>query len=272
MKTTTGSLRRGRTAFFVALLACLLSGVASAQELVSHVARYQLDLEKVRMPGIVGSTGGDLIIRTERRCKDWAMFSRMEFSLHGETGDSVRMETLTGLQEGLEGDWLRFRTEQRVNGQVMDELAGEVSGQHVTFSKPETAKAKDLPKGVLLPMRSMYLTVKQVTDGAKIRTYQLFTGDDQDAVRVSDLWLGKGAALEKAPIGNPELLDGASYHMVSSFFPLSSEDSEPIFVSTYDMLKNGISTRLRLEGDALVAKGTLTHLEKLPPPDCANGA
>lgn len=262
---------RGIAAVVLGMLGCILSITATAQEIVPHVARYQLAVEQIRMPGIVGTSGGDLIIRLERRCKDWALFSRMEFTLHGGGGETVRMESLSGLQEGLEGGSLRFRTEQRVNGQVIDELAGEVSGSHVTFSKPEDAMAKELPAKVLLPVQSMKLTLKQLADRSKIRTYKFFGGDDQDAVRVSDLWLGDGMPLERAPAGNSELVSGDAARMVSSFFPLSSADSEPIFVSTYDILTNGVVTRLSLDGEALVAKGTLTHLEKLSSPECANG-
>lgn len=256
----------------LAVAMVLAAGQSVAMDLVSHVARYRMDVEQVKIPGVVASTGGDFILRVEERCDDWILFTRMEFSLDTAEGDVLHMESMGGIEESRTGNSLRFRSEHLINGQPVETLSGTAKGGRVTFTSPRNAEPANLPVEVKFPFDAMKHSLQQIADGKKFQSYEYFDGSSQDAVRVTEVLIGSAEPLSRAPQGDSDLLSGGYWRVVSSFFPLSNQDEEPMSVNTYDVFENGVTTRLTLDVGVLTARGVLTHVERLPPPTCGDGA
>lgn len=112
--------------------------------------------------------------------------------------------------------------------------------------------------------------LEQIDRKEKVSNYSYFGGANIEAYRASSLMLGKASALPDEPVGSSEIVDGVSRRMVNSFFKLNGKDQEPLYTTTYDVMKNGVITWLTFQDGFVSAKGALTHVEKLPMPNCAS--
>lgn len=159
-----------------------------------------------------------------------------------------------------------------MNDAVVEVLEGtatkETDGSGVVRLALPSPTEITLPKGTQFPVGAFRSTVKRLLAGEKIVDYVLFDGSTPEPIRGSDVVLGEAKALDIPPAGDPDLIGGKSWQIVTSFFSMEATDTQPLVSNTADVYINGITTRLSLDIGLAVTEGTLILLQELPQPTC----
>lgn len=245
---------------------------AHAVDLQPHQAHYRLDIKELRMPGAVGGTPGQFIVRLQKRCTDWVLLTQLSMGLQMETGDVLEIASTGAAEESLDGRTMSFQSELRMNDELIEVLQGaairgEDGSGTVNITEPSVSTIS-LPKGTQFPVSAFQSTVARLLAGEKIVDYVLFDGSTPEPIRGSDLVLGAARPLDTPPDGDNNLIDGQSWKIVTSFYAMEATDSQPLVSNTADVYINGITTRLSLDIGLAVTDGTLTLLQELPQPKC----
>lgn len=252
------------------LSAAFMASSALAQGLAPHVARYELLLEESRLPGNISTAGGQFLLRVERRCDEWLVFSQLDFRIETSEQAAMHIHSLSGTEEALNADRMDFRSEVRVNKNVVEAYSGRVENDQLTLNTPER-KQVNLGKGIYFPLGATRHSLERIAKGDTHFSYKLYDGNGTEAMRVTDLVAGTPKPLAHPPQGDHGLLSGRQWRIVTSFFPLEEADVEPLNVSTADIYANGVTSRLTIDAGVMKASGRLTHIEALPEPSCNGG-
>ncbi len=257
----------------LALAACAAAPAAGQEiDLQPHQAHYRLDLTELRLPGAVGGTTGQFIVRLQKRCTDWVLLTQLSMGLEMESGEILEIASTGAAEESLDGRTMTFESELRMNDSVIEVLQGtamrETDGSGTVDLTVPSPTQIELPKGTQFPVGAFRSTVKRLMAGEKIVDYVLFDGSTPEPIRGSDVVLGEARALDAPPEGDPGLIGGQSWQIVTSFFSLEATDTQPLVSNTADVYLSGITTRLSLDIGLAVTEGTLTLLQELPQPTC----
>lgn len=256
-------------AFLLALASPFAAAPAYAEplKLAPHAARYLINGQDVRLPPEAGSFDGEFLLRLERKCSSWLLFVQMDMSLMGPQGIPADFQGISVTEEMDDGAGLRFRTQHRLNGQVVQEFSGEATEDKVAFKDPEE-KNLDLPKGVLFPVEAMEKAFEAFNAGKNIYSYAYFDGSGMEIQRISDLITG----LDKEDLpkvkGDVSLLEGKRVKIISTKYDYNTADSEPVTTSRVKLNAKGVMTELQMEGETQKFTAILKELEEVKLPDC----
>lgn len=146
------SISRNWKAVALSAVAIAMPTMTQADTPIPHVARYDLEVERVYLPGVVGTSGGDYVYRIEKRCGSWTILARLTFTMHLEDGRDAFLETTIGNEESVEGDQLRFKAETALGGTTLLRLIGGADDGVVTFKVPDDQPDIALPADTLFPV------------------------------------------------------------------------------------------------------------------------
>jgi len=262
-----------KSVFVVGALASLgLAPAVEAASLQPHQAQYHLAAKRVKMRGAVGATDGLFVMRLQRRCTDWVLLSRLSIGVDLNGDRRVRFESVSSVEESLDGHALEFESETRVNDQLVDTLEGvarlEPEGGGVAeISVPEDRRVR-LPAGTMFPVDAFEDTIKRIAGGERFINYILFDGSGPEPMRGSDVVIGPAKPLETAPDGDTGLIEGQGWRVVTSFYEMDATDTPPAVTNVADAYRNGVASRLMLDLGVIEVEGTLTSVQALPMPEC----
>lgn len=256
------------------LLTGLTAAPAGAAGLVPHEARFALSLASIEGAEAVASAGGEMVFRIERACTGWTVLSRLVFGVALDAERGIRIESLSGLTESLDGRTLSFEHQTSLNGQPSSVTRGTASIGDGTvpgralYSLPERVE-RILPPGTVLPVAATEATLTAFAKGEKLRSYVQFDGQSPDgAVRISEVVGGKPQPLANPPKGDVRLLESPVWRITSSFFGLDAESIEPAGGQLSEMHSNGVIRRLRLDLDTMGVDAELVEIKALPAKPC----
>ena len=258
----------------LALLAGLAGTPASAAGLVPHEARFALSLLSMDGAEPVASAGGEMVFRIERACTGWTVLSRLVFGVALDAQRGMRIESLSGLTESLDGRTLTFEHQTSLNGQPSNVTRGTATlgdgsqPGRALYTLPEQIELA-LPKETVLPVAATEATLAAFSKGQKLRSYVQFDGQSIDGpVRISEVIGGKPQPLSNPAKGDVGLLNTPVWRISTSFFGLDAESIEPLGVQMSEMHANGIIQRIEMDIHSMTVGAELIEIKALPAKPC----
>ncbi|RED54261.1 EipB family protein [Aestuariispira insulae] len=248
------------------LLLLLVGGASALADPVSHSARYRMVAEQINIPG-VSQVEGELISRLEKGCNSWTQFVRVDILMAGQGMPEIHTQNISVFQEDLAGRRMQFRTQQILNGQVTEEVAGTAVTGEIDLTAPEQKKIK-IAKDVIFPVTAMRRVLDGLDAGEKFLSHKIYDGDGEEPYLVTEMVMKELPEPGSYPAGDTGLAEGRPKRMLSSYFKLDGQDQEPFMGIEYDLLSNGVTTRVQFDSPEMKLVGTLTHVEEIAKPDC----
>lgn len=258
-------------AFLLAFLGATEGATAVAAQTVPHEAYYKVVLERLKIPGKVLRSGGEMAVRVSRDCRKWNLRHETNFSLELEGNQEIYFANRYHLFESLDGSRLDFRVVHRQNGHTILDIKGSASlprdGSSGTarFEEP-VQRVLPLPPETGFPMTQAHLTLERLAAGEVFSRYVLFEGSG--LYHVTDVSAGAPMVTSVQPKGDLELLEGESWRVESTLYPYGAIDAEPAGTTVTQTLANGVSPAFLVDYGMLVARGELKSIRRLPDPDC----
>jgi hypothetical protein len=255
------------------VLAALLIGAApataadQAAPLAAHRALYQLTLEQARGAEVAGATG-NMAYEVLDACDGWATRQRLEMTITNREGQDIQMLSDYTTWESKDGLSMRFRMRQTTESAVTSEVAGEASLQRpggpgeVRYSLPEGV-TKVLPAGTLFPTAHTEAILAAAHAGKKFITLPLFDGTSEKGPQDSTVAIVRWDPPKTAKW--PQLSPFSSGRVHVAFFDRETGTQQPDYEVGMRYWDNGVADDLSMDFGDFVMKGTLTHLNLLPP-------
>jgi len=259
------------TWLFLALVAAPADNSAGAAQTVSHEAYYNVTLERLKFPGKVLQTSGEMAMSVSRDCKKWTLRHETNFSVELEGDQEVYFANRYRLYESLDGRRLDFRVVHKQNGYTVLNVKGSATlptdGSMGTarFDLPESRNLP-LPPKTGFPMAQAHLTIDRLNAGEAFSRYVLFEGSG--VYQVTDVSAGKDMAIISPPEGDLGLLGGKSWRVESTLYPYGAIDAEPAGTTITQTQANGVSPAFLVDYGNLVVRGELKSIRRLAEPDC----
>ncbi len=262
-------MKRPIGAVAIAFLAALAGAPAQAAQTVPHEAYYSVTLGKLKIPGEVRSSDGNMAVLITRDCQKWTVQQETYFRIWLEDGREIDIRNRYRIHEALDGSRLEFYTLTTVNGRVVINTKGVATmsqdGGTVSFSKPEENEIA-LPAGTGFPISVANRSLEALIAGKTISRYLLFDGTG--VYHVTDVVAGTPTPLRVTPEGDTDLLRSRAWMVKSALYPYGSVDSEPAGTVVTQTLENGIATRFEVDYGVVTARGVLSSIRRLADFDC----
>ena len=292
-----------RRLFFAAALAALViwcpAGPAPAATpgtakltVVPHRAIYRLSLLSARNSSPVVDASGRMMFQWSDACDAWAVEQHFRLNFLYAEGDEVDMTTNYAMVESKSGMSYHFTVRKTVNGELDEELKGDVTGEpkgkgaRVHLVKPE-ADDVTLPPGTLYPTGHTLELLRRAMAGDRFVARTVYDGADADGASEVSAVIGKQTMLKAglaAGIGAKDrptrevlradakrakhLLSGPAWPMRLAFFPAKSDSSSPEYEMSMLLLQNGIAEAMQIDYGDFTVNAVLETLEPLPKPHC----
>jgi len=246
---------------------------ALAADIQPHQAHYNLDIKELNMAGMATSRGGDFFLRIEKTCTSWVLASQFSFNLESEDNIPVSMVMLGQWEETLDGHSMSFKSQTIINGGIVDLYEGvsnnsKDGSEGLLYLTQPTQTTLPLPANTYFPLSATIYSLENIKQGKAVLNYTLYDGAARDAVRVSDLLVGKSVQPKDLPNEVKPYIKGEGWKIITSFFNYDEPDGEATSTHTTDIYENGITTELKISNSQITAVGKLMQFEALPVPDC----
>ena len=252
----------------------LPSAHASSQpvSLASQNVRYSLDLVE-SSDGSTTDATGSMTYSVRRTCTAWETVQKLEIqSTTRKHGPEFMLSDYVA-SESLDGRHLTFRTQERVNGRILQTVSGQAqlnrdgSGS-VTYDRP-LAKKLSLPAGTMFPMAHTGALISAAMASQNELTTPLFDGTLPDGAQDSYATL-VGWTTTPSPTSPPSLRALPTGHIHVAYYDRSQQDMIPTYTIGMHSYANGVVDRLDLDFGDFRMNGILRTLELPPEPTCAH--
>lgn len=255
----------------LASVAAPVVNAAGAAQTVSHEAFYKVTLERLKIPGKVLRSSGEMAMSVSRDCEKWTLRHETNFSMELEGNRTSYFVNRYRLYESLDGRRLDFRVVHKQNGHTLLNIKGSATlpadGTNGTarFDLPEE-RILPLPPKTGFPMAQAHLTIDRLGAGENFSRYVLFEGSG--VYQVTDVAAGKDMAVQVLPEGDLGLLGGKSWRVESTLYPYGAIDAEPAGTTITQTQANGVSPAFLVDYGNLVVRGELNSIRRLAEPEC----
>lgn len=254
-----------------AVIALLCPAGAEAGSLLPHRVAYQLSLDASRSSQQLESANGRLDYEIKgNACEGYSVNMRQSNLLEPGEGKAVRSDMASTTWEDGKGEAYRFKTVNRVSGEVKSDVDGIVNrtatGATVQLTKPK-AETLELKGDILMPTEHVGKVIAAAQAGESLYEARVFDGSE-DGQRVFSTLAIIGRPAKDAP-GLPETagtaLAGQTYYPVTlSYFDEDSTDSTPEYTMTITLYENGVIGRVSIDYGDFVLRGVMSSFEALP--------
>jgi len=273
--------RRGSAVTAVALavasLCAVVSTSAQAQELVPHLAVYEVITGRAPAGVTPPEIQGTYVFRLQGECDGGMKFEqRLRFEAKAPAGQTTVDQTSTG-SESADGKRYRFTHRTTVDNKTEPEVRGEVnpgSGEEseVRFSQP-SGRSVTIPAHTLFPISILRRTVKAAQAGETGFEGRFFMGDKPEPPQAVSFLLGKPprrVAELPPPQGDRGLIEGRErFYFRASFYEDDAKATgEPKHELSSVTLDNGVEVWGTHEQGELRLEYRLIRIESLPKPQC----
>lgn len=253
----------------IVLALTALSGAAAGQDLLPHLARYQVRLG----PQNDGPPIGSAMQKLTRDCNAWHLERNVLADVVVLSSLRMQIESRLKGDEARGGSRFAYALMRRRGEQRMD-IAGTVerrrdstAGANVRY--PSGPQTRDLPTNTQMPVSGLAQAVSWLKRGARSFTVTMFDAEmtgDAIAMEVRTI-----APAEVRTRGGPTAgmeSGGQSWPVSASFVWSRHPDRPPLFTATMMMHESGAPDRLTINSPMLVATADLTGFQVLDPPAC----
>ncbi len=259
--------------------ATLLSGAPAVADpalaLVPHHATYRLTLTRSSGEKAPAAASGAISYDFNgNACDGYSTTFRQMTEVQPAEGELRVSDMRSATFEDGAAKQFRFNTQTTYSSAEPDDLDGSAAKQSdgsvaVALDKPESAKAT--LKSALFPTEHLMKVIEAARDGKRLLTEPVYDGSDTGRIVFDTL------AVIGAPVTAPAdekaaqaaAMTGVRRWPVSiSYFDQGKNDSEPVYVLSFELYENGVSRALKLDYGSFVLSGELEDLKILPTPPC----
>lgn len=248
----------------------------AAPILAPHRAVYDLSLLKsTGSSAPVAASGRIAYDFTGSACEGWSVGFRQFTELQPGEGETRASDMRSATFESGDHKKLRFRVETLTNGRVTRTVDGsaERSGDgalSIALREPEPMQA-DLDHDAIFPTDMMLRALKAARAGEAMLAVKVFDGSDGgDKVyhTLSVIGRAQQGALADATRGESSMKDMRRWRVTVSYFDVAKVDAPPVYLISFHMWDNGVSSDLVIDYGDFQLRGEMTKLEMLPVKPC----
>lgn len=257
-------------AYFIVIVGFLahLSHAATI-ELQPHRAYYTVSLIGRPDPrSNVIDVRGTMMVEVNKLNNGWTVQQLSEIWRYSddESVEHIRWGYVTW--EADDGSLFKFNTFRKKNDELVEDIRGmaEKNGKlvEVTYQKPEK-KTMKLPNGVLFPVHHTKALLKAAQEGDHIFPQIVFDGSSLEGASEINTFIGA----KKVMAGNPanenthQFANQPFWPVRFAVYGLGETDYEPNYVTTQDLLPNGIIKLYVIDDGKIKIQGDLDRIELL---------
>jgi len=251
---------------------------------VQHRAVYDLSLVRSQGKAAVVAVRGRILYDFKgSACDGYTLDFRQVSELDNGEGGVILSDLRANTWEAGDAASFNFRSENRLNENLTDEVSGEAlrgpEGIKVRLTKP--AKADNtLEATVLFPTQHVARVLDAAREGRTVFETPVYDGSDKGEKVYNTLTvIGREiAAAEKPPedaaAGKAELAGLRRWPVTVSYFDRTADrtgEQLPVYAISFELYENGISRALTLDYNDFVIRGALTSLDIAPAKPCKDG-
>ena len=268
-RSTAIFARLARRCGIAALALVSACGVAAAQDLQPHVARYQVRLG----PQGDGPPIGTAVQKLTRDCTAWHLERDVLADVMLLSSLRVQIESRLKGDETRGGSRFTYTLVRR-RGEQRQDIAGTVERRRdntatANVRYPTGPLVRDLPSGTQMPVSGLAQAVAWLKRGARSFTVTVFDAEmTGDAIAMEVRTAGAGEVRARSgPTAGMESA-GQSWPVAASFIWSRYPQRAPLFTATMIMHESGAPDRLTINSPLLIATADLTAFQVLDPPPC----
>lgn len=263
------------SAFFIICYILFVSfSLQALSDLQPHRAYYKVKMESradPRTPLI--DVRGTMMLEINKVCEGWTIQQLSELWRYYDDAsiEHVRWGYVTWETE--DGSLFKFNTYRKADEELTEDIRGSARKQgnaiEATYQKP-TVKTMPLPPGTLFPVQHTKKLLKAAEEGEHIFSQIVFDGSTEEGTSEINTFIGS----KKILAGNPGV-EGTHQFAHQPFWPvrfavygMGGTDYEPDYVTTQDLLSNGIIKQYTVDDGIVKIHGMLERVELLSESGC----
>ncbi len=253
---------------------------ASAVDLTTHRAIYDMQMLASRSGGDLADISGKMFIEWLDACDGWTVTQRVTMLFVPREGEPFENDFSFSSWESKDGKQFRYALKTMTNGDITEEVDGRADlnpegGGTANFVMPDEPPLA-LPEGTVFPTEHLFMTVDQAIAGKRMLARNVFSGTGPDSLNQVTAFIGREIAPNARPLIGPEEREQAildlgklkSWQVDLAYFPIEGDDVEPEFEVHYRIMENGVASHLDLDYGEFAIRAVLQHLELLSPGTC----
>jgi hypothetical protein len=263
------------SAYFVVAFGFLAPmNLEAVVELQPHRAYYTVSM--VGRPSLntnVVEVRGTMMLELNKVCGGWTVQQLSEIQRYhdDETTERIRWGYVTF--EADDGSLFKFNTFRKTDENLVEDICGTAKKQgkliEAFYQKPKKITLR-LPEGVLFPIQHTTELLKTAEEGGHLFPQIVFDGSTAEGASQVNTFIGT----KKVTAGNSankedHQFSGQPYWPVRfSVYGLGKTDYEPDYVTTQDLLPNGIIKKYIIDDGTIKIQGVLERIELLSKEGC----
>ncbi len=254
------------------------AAVAAEPKLSPHRAVYDLALAQSKGDQSVGEAEGRIAYEfTGNACDGYVLNFRQVLRLNDQDTGERTFDTRNMTWEDGAAKSFRFDAERRTNNALTEGGRGRAERSAdgalaVRIDKP-VQKNSDFAGPVMFPTQQLVAIIDAAKAGKTVFESRVFDGSDgSDKIYETTSIIGKEIA--DAGKGLDEPLQGKGFDTMKrwpvtvSYFDTGVGERQPVFVTSYDVIENGIVNRMRIDFGEFIMTGRLSRIEMLKSEPC----
>ncbi len=256
-----------RILFFTILISIFFKSTvfASAKNIQSHLAIYEINLKKSRAKDI-NDASGRLVIEITSTCKGYFQKQRMGLKLNNPNGIQIFSDYNYYAWESINGDKLSFSNKSYLNGKLRENYAGnavrnseEIS---VSFEDNNTQDIK-ISKEILFPMQYFKDLIESSSKKSKIFEKRIYDGSGPDSIYNAIAIISKSKKTDEDRKYISAFKDLESWWINIAYFSENKEIMIPEYQAEFNLYSNGVISNLTLDYERFVIETSLSKLKYL---------
>jgi hypothetical protein len=257
-------------ACFFVIIGCLIPFALKASvELQPHRAYYTITMTGRPDPqSSISDVRGTMMLEFNKACDGWTVQQLSEIWRYQDDGSVEHIRWGYVTWEAEDGSLFKFNTFRKIDDELVEDIRGTAkrTGKltQVFYQKPEK-KTLPLPEGVLFPVQHTKGLLEAAELGEHMFPSIVFDGSNLEGASEMNTFMGA----KKVVAGNPTVEDAHQFAN-QPFWPvrfavygLAERAYEPLYVTTQELLPNGIIKQYVIDNDGVKVRGTLERIELL---------
>ncbi len=252
------------------VLGLALHSAAMAQALQPHRALYRVELAHTGQSTSISDASGLIGFEWRASCDAYSTSQRFFTRFVTSDGTSSESDVVFSAEESRDGSSFSFDLADRINGEVIDHVAGEAGGGSIQFSLPNYQRL-DLPPGTIFPTEQSARLIASAIAGQRFLETRVFDGGDETEIYDT---IARIDETESFYLPHPES-EGAnrltplrSWFVSLSYYDLNDDTGAPNYEVNYRMFSNGVVDELLMDYGDYGFNARLVQLEYLDHPSC----
>lgn len=258
------------SAYFITIIGIFLTcSLKAASELLPHRAYYTITMASRPSPSSsLVDLRGTMMIEMDKTYDGWTVQQLSEVWRYHEDESSEHSRWGYVIWEKEDGSLLKFHTFRKVNGELVEDIQGTAQKKggcrRATYKKPEP-DTLDLPEGVLFPVQHTKELLKAAQEGEHIFSQVVFDGSSTDGPFEINTFIGAQKVRNPQVSQNkaPQFETQPFWPIRFSVYGLGKTGYEADYVTTQELLPNGIVKQYVIDDGTVKIRGVLERIEFL---------